>query len=95
MIKTEGVFHVRLREWVNKTIIFFMSAYVFTTLTTLIYMPHMMDRIREFPWLIIIPLLSLLSILNIPLQLRKGNDGWAVISSLSIFNWNIPNHGPL
>jgi cytochrome d ubiquinol oxidase subunit II len=80
-MKTEGPLHNRLRKWVNKTIIFFIVAYVFTTMATLIYMPHMTDRMRDQPWLFVIPLISVLTILNIPYQLNQGNDGWAFISS--------------
>lgn len=81
VMKTQGALHGRLRQWVNKTIIFFIVTYVFTTLATLLYMPHMTERMRGLPWLFLIPLLSVFAILNIPVQLGKGNDGWAFISS--------------
>ncbi len=41
----------------------------------------MTSRLREMPALLIFPILSFFAILNIPRQVRKGNDGWAFISS--------------
>lgn len=81
VMKTEGVLHQRIRKWVNNTLIFFMAAYIFTTLATLLYMPHMTTHMRQIPWLLLAPLFALLAILNIPIQLRKKNDGWAFVSS--------------
>ena len=39
------------------------------------------ECLKETPALMIIPLLTLLAILNIPYQVHKGNAGWAFISS--------------
>lgn len=81
VMKTEGSLHNRLRKWVHYCMAFFVVAYIATTVSTLIHMPHMADRLYVYPWLFIIPLLAVLAIANIPLQMKKRNDGWAFISS--------------
>jgi cytochrome d ubiquinol oxidase subunit II len=44
-------------------------------------MPHMIDRMMEYPIFLAVPVLALLSILSIPYQVSKQNDGWAFLSS--------------
>ncbi|MFS8563611.1 MAG: cytochrome d ubiquinol oxidase subunit II [Rhabdochlamydiaceae bacterium] len=85
VMKTEGALHHRLRRWVKKTIFVFIVCYVTTTLITQFYMPHMLAFLHESPWLVLIPLVAFGMIVNIPLQMYKGRDGWAFIySCLSI-----------
>ncbi len=81
LMKTEGVLHERLRSWINNTIIFFIICYGATTMATLLYVPHMADRIRANPWLFSIALLNMLAIANIPREIHRGRDGRAFISS--------------
>lgn len=81
VMKTEGELHKKLKRWVNPTIIFFIITYVMTTLVTLIYQPHMIERIRHKPYLFPIVFLNLLAIANIPREIHKGNDGYAFLSS--------------
>jgi cytochrome d ubiquinol oxidase subunit II len=81
MMKTEGTFHERMRRWVNPSIIAFIICYAVATMATLIYMPHMADRIRERPAFLILAVLNMLCIANIPRQIYKGNDGRAFIFS--------------
>lgn len=80
-MKTENEAHETVRKWINPAIIFFLFWYAVTTIATLLYMPHMTDRLKEYPALLLFPLVSFLAILNIPRQVKKGNDGWAFISS--------------
>ncbi len=80
-MKTEGQAHEVVRRWINKAILSFVFWYLVTTIATIIYMPHMLDPLFARPYLFIIPLLATLAIINIPYQVRKGNDGWAFISS--------------
>jgi cytochrome bd ubiquinol oxidase subunit II len=81
LMKTEGETHDVVRHWINKTIVFFIICYFFTSLATPVYMPHMIEQFYEEPFFLLCPLTSLLAIANIPYQVRKGNDGWAFISS--------------
>lgn len=81
LMKTEDALHSHVRRWVNPTIVFFLICYFVTTLATLFYMPHMLDRMRSVPWLFVVAILSMLSIANVPRCLHKGNDGFAFLSS--------------
>jgi cytochrome d ubiquinol oxidase subunit II len=84
-MKTEGESHEVVRKWINPAILVFIFFYILTTIATLVYMPHMTERMFARPYLFLFPLLALVAIFNIPYQVRKGNDGWAFIfSSLSI-----------
>ncbi len=84
-MKTEGEAHEVVRKWINKAIGVFIFWYLLATLATLRFMPHMVQRMYEYPYLFLFPLLSLFSILFIPYHVNKRNDGWAFIfSSLSI-----------
>jgi cytochrome d ubiquinol oxidase subunit II len=80
-MKTEGEAHEVVRKWIDKAIGVFIFFYVVTTIATLVYMPHMSERIFANPYLFVFPLLSLLAILTIPYHVSKGRDGWAFISS--------------
>ncbi len=80
-MKTEGETHATLQKWINPSIIVFLFWYAITTFATIIYMPHMVEKVRANPLLFVFPLLSVFAILNIPYQVKKKNDGWAFISS--------------
>ena len=81
MMKTEGDFHEKMRRWVNPSIILFILCYAVTTFATLIYMPHMVESIRQRPTFIIFAIINLFAIANIPREIHRGNDGRAFISS--------------
>ena len=81
LMKTEGELHASLRKWVIRTMIFFGACYIEITILTIKNHPHMIERIFLNPLLIIIPILSLLAIINIPFQIKRKNDGWAFLSS--------------
>lgn len=81
MMKTEGEFHGKMREWVNPAIIFFIMCYAITTVTTLIYQPHMVEAVKNRPAFFLIALLNMLAIANIPREINRGRDGFAFICS--------------
>lgn len=81
LMKTEGALHDKMRAWVNPTIIFFIMCYAITTMTTLIYMPHMTDAIKERPIFFLIGLLNMLAIANIPREVSLGRDDRAFACS--------------
>ena len=80
-MKTDGDAQALVRRWINPAIYVFLFWYVITTMATFIYMPHMMVCFEQHPIFIVFPLLSFLAILNVPYQVKRGNDGWAFISS--------------
>lgn len=81
VMKTEGALHDKIRNWVNKCIIFFIICYATITMATLVYVPYMAARIKENPLLFVIPLISMLAIANIPREIHHGRDFRAFLSS--------------
>jgi cytochrome bd ubiquinol oxidase subunit II len=81
VMKTEGELQSRLKEWIQPAMIFFIMSYAITTVFTLIYRTHMVNRIRERPFLFLVVLASMLTIANIPRQIHKKYFGWAFIFS--------------
>jgi len=64
-----------------RTIVFFLLCYGVTTVATLVHIPRMVQPFIDHPALAIFPLLSLLAILNVPIQAQKARYGWAFLSS--------------
>lgn len=81
VMKTEGELQAKLRSWVNNTIIFFIICYITTTMTTLIYYPHMIKHFKEFPALFVLAILNMLAIANIPREISRGKEFLAFLSS--------------
>jgi cytochrome d ubiquinol oxidase subunit II len=50
-------------------------------MATLLYAPHIADRVRQNPWLFSIALANMLSIANIPREFHHKRDGFAFLSS--------------
>ncbi len=80
-MKTENRLFTKLTILAKNFTIFFLVAFGLTTLYTLLYIPHMSDRIRSNPSLFLFAVIMFLAIANIPRQLNKRNYGWAFISS--------------
>ncbi len=81
VLKTEGEFQARVRTWVNNTIIFFVICYATTTMATLLYVPHMADKFRVYPWLFVLPVLNMLAVANIPREIHHRRHFFAFLSS--------------
>lgn len=81
VMKTEGEFHDKMREWIRPCIIFFVITYVTTTMATLIYIPHMAEEVRNRPVFFLVAIINMLAIANIPREIYRGRDGRAFISS--------------
>jgi len=81
VMKTEGVFHDKIRQWINPAIIFFIMCYAVTTAATLIYMPHMTESIKERPFFFAIALVNMFVIANIPREVYLGRDRVAFVFS--------------
>lgn len=81
VLKTEGPLQKKLKGWVKNTMIFFILCYVFATLATLLFVPHMLATIQGHPFLFIVPVLSVLFIANIPRNVSKGQGMGAFLSS--------------
>lgn len=81
VMKTEGELHDKLRERINPSIITFILCYAVATMSTLIYMPHMVEAMKNRPIFFGVGIINMLAIANIPREINKGKDGWAFISS--------------
>jgi len=81
VMKTEGGLHDKLRVWAMRCIIFFVICAVTLTMATLLYVPQMAARVKEYPWLFSIALANMLSIANIPREFHHKRDGFAFLSS--------------
>jgi cytochrome d ubiquinol oxidase subunit II len=80
-MKTESRLFVKLHVLANNFIVFFVVSFVITTLYTLLYIPHLSDFFKSRPGWFAIPLLMILSIANIPRQVKVGKYRYAFISS--------------
>ncbi|HMS68998.1 MAG TPA: cytochrome d ubiquinol oxidase subunit II [Saprospiraceae bacterium] len=85
LIKTEGKLFDKLEGLLKKAMIFFMISFTVTSLYTLLYIPHLSDDFKAEPLLFIFPLLTFLSIANVPRLASKQRYKWAFFfSALSI-----------
>lgn len=80
-MKTEGEPHAVVRRWINPAIGIFLFLYTLSTFATFFWVPHMIERMISTPFFWVFPLAALLAIVNVPLQVRKENFGWAFLSS--------------
>jgi len=81
IMKTEKRLHVKLRVLAKNTSRFFVISYITLTMATLIYLPQTADKFRQHPLLFIIPLASILTIINTRRLLEKGVYFKAFLSS--------------
>lgn len=80
-MKTENRLYTKLTILAKNFTVFFLVTFSLTTLYTLLYIPHLSDKIRSNPVYFFLPALMLLAIANIPRQLKKGHYRFAFISS--------------
>ncbi|MGD1089120.1 MAG: cytochrome d ubiquinol oxidase subunit II [Verrucomicrobiota bacterium] len=81
VMKTEGELHDKLRRWAMRCIIFFVICAATTTMATLLYAPHIVERVKQNPWLFSLVLANMLAIANIPREFHHGRDWLAFLSS--------------
>lgn len=80
-MKTENRLFAKTTVLAKNFTIFFVVAFTLTTLYTLLYVPHLSDRIRSNPQFFVLPVLMVLAVANIPCQLTRGNYRIAFVSS--------------
>ena len=81
VVKTEGDLQEQARGWAQNATIFFVIAYVMTTMVTLLYVDRMTAVFKDQPYLFVIPLLNLLAIANVPRTLYYKKDLEGFLSS--------------
>jgi cytochrome d ubiquinol oxidase subunit II len=80
-MKTENRLYTKLTILAKNFTVFFVVSFVITTVYTLLYIPHLSDRVRSSPQFFIFPLIMMLAIANIPRVLNKGKYRHAFVSS--------------
>ena len=80
-LRTEGELQMRVRTWMQNSIIFFALCYFTLTMATLIYVPTMVEHVKDRQWLFIVPILTMLAIANIPRSVYHNHPGRAFVSS--------------
>jgi len=81
IMKTENRLLTKLKILAKNTSRFFVISYVTLTMATLIYLPQTADKFRAHPLLFIVPLLTVLTIINTRRLLEKGVYFKAFLSS--------------
>lgn len=85
LLKTEGRLYTKLTVLLKRAIIGFMVIFGITSLYTLLYIPHLSDDFKSSPSLFIVPVLTFLSIANVPRLASKQQFKYAFLfSSLTI-----------
>jgi cytochrome d ubiquinol oxidase subunit II len=80
-MKTENRLFAKITVLAKNFTIFFLVAFGFSTLYTLLYIPHLSDQLRSNPIYFILPIVMFLAIANIPKQLNKRKYRFAFLSS--------------
>jgi len=81
VMKTDGALQLMVRGWINNTIIFFVICYVTTTMSSLLYMPHMSEPFKQHPEYFVVALTGMLAIANIPREVHHRREFMAFLSS--------------
>ncbi|WP_186645505.1 cytochrome d ubiquinol oxidase subunit II [Fluviispira vulneris] len=80
-LKLEGEIKEKIYKWLWHTFGCFVVCYIFSTIYTLVSIPHVIHNFERYPWLWIIVVLNVLAIGNIPRALFLGKPGYAFLSS--------------
>ena len=81
LLKTEGRLHARLTFLLKKGMIFFIVSFAATSLYTIVFLPGVTDKFKEFPVFFIIPVLAFLAVANVPRLVSKKKYRIALIFS--------------
>lgn len=81
VLKTEGEIQARIRTWVRPLIVAFVICYAITTMATLLWQPHLAERMRAQPFWFAIPVLTMLAVANVPREIFHGREFRAFLSS--------------
>lgn len=85
VLKTEGELQEMAKKWMFGCIIFFAFFYILLTMSTLLFVPHMVANFQNNPALLAVPLLHLLVLFNIPREIyRKREMSAFLMSALNI-----------
>ena len=81
VMKTENRLYAKLTILVKNTTIFFVLMFSLTSVATLLYIPHMVARYKEVPYMFAFPVLAILAVANITRQISRRKYFFAFLSS--------------
>ena len=85
IMKTEGRLYDKLIRLLKRAIVAFVLLFAITTVYSLLYIPHLSNRFSESPILFVVPIITFLSIANIPrLAAKRQFRSAFFFSALSI-----------
>lgn len=84
VMKTENRLHAKLTILVKNTTIFFVLMFAISSIVTLLYIPHMVARYKEVPYMFGFPLLAVFAVANITRQIAKHKYRMAFVSSATV-----------
>lgn len=85
VLKTDGELQEMAKKWMFGCVIFFAFFYILLTMSTFLFLPHMVENFRTNPALLVVPLIHLLVLFNIPREIyRKREMSAFLMSALNI-----------
>jgi cytochrome d ubiquinol oxidase subunit II len=81
LMKTSGEIQARIRTWVHNSMIFYIMCYVSLSMITLLYVPHMAEKLKQQPLFFIVALINMFAVANIPREITKNRPTNAFVSS--------------
>ncbi|MFQ3667891.1 MAG: cytochrome d ubiquinol oxidase subunit II [Fimbriimonadaceae bacterium] len=85
VLKTEGELQEMAKKWMFGCVIFFAFFYIVLTMSTFLFVPHMVENFRTNPALLVVPFTHLLVLFNIPREIYRRREMSAFfMSSLNI-----------
>lgn len=80
-MKTEGELQAMVRGWIPTLIGIFLALFFTFSICTLIFVPWVLEVVRERPWVFAVVAANILIVLNIPREIHKGLEFSAFVSS--------------
>lgn len=84
VMKTENRLYAKLTILVKNTTIFFVLMFALTTLVTLLFVPHMVSRYKETPYMFAVPIIAMLGVANITRSITRRRYRSAFLSSAGV-----------
>lgn len=81
LLKTEGRLYTRLTFLLKRGMIFFILSFAATSLYTLVYLPGVTDKFKEYPISFVVPVLAFLAVANVPRLASKKKYAQALVFS--------------
>ncbi|MBA2248882.1 MAG: cytochrome d ubiquinol oxidase subunit II [Chitinophagaceae bacterium] len=80
-LKTEGRLFTKLVIMIRRFVLFFILTFIMQAIATIVFIPYIAERFKKYPWIFIFPLITVLSIANIPRLVWKKKYGLAFFFS--------------